>query len=337
MTQHALNSIRDDTRAVLHNHIHTGDRIALLDFPIHENAGDSLIYAGERRYFGDLQVRVDYLSDIFAHSDKMLRKRIGDRTIFLHGGGNFGDRWPLHQEFRERIVSRFTANRIVALPQGIDYARSDALKATAEVYGQHPDLTLLLRERRSYEIALSAFPENRIEYCPDLAFGASIARSPSGSKVDVVKLFREDSERLDHGSVHLEHSSAKFDWGQQRMVSVRSHAITLPTRIVSNFPKSTKILYPALVQSYGRLIRLNLSVAQRILNFGSVVLTDRLHAAVLAAMMGKQVVAMDNANQKVSGIYDAYLHRFDNVRFASNVDEAAQLVSDAVARAESMR
>ena len=337
MTQSALHSIRSDTLEVLRTHTRGGDRIALLDFPSHNNAGDSLIYAGERQYLRDLQVQVDYVSDISTHSDEMLRARARDRTIFLHGGGNFGDRWPIHQEFRERIVSRYPDNKIVALPQGIDYARPDALKATALIYGQHSDLTLLLREQRSYEIALAAFPHNRVEYCPDLAFGARIEASRRGSHVDVVKLLREDSEQVDHGTIDLEHSSVQFDWGLTGVDSVRLQAITLPTRIVYNFPKSTKFLYPLLPRSYTQLVRLNLSAAQRILMMGSVVLTDRLHAAVLAAMMGKQVVALDNANKKVSGIYDAYLHRFDNVRFASNADGAAQLVSDAVTRCQYKR
>lgn len=330
MTRETIDAIREETLAVLRPHASPGGRVAHLDFPNHYNAGDSLIYAGEVEYLKRLNVHVDYVSDPFTHNNALLEERIGDGTLFLQGGGNFGDRWPIDQRFREAIVARFPRNKIVCLPQSIDFADTEALKRTATLYAQHPDLTLMLREKRSYEMALAHFPNNRVEYCPDMAFGAEVARSAGGTAVDVVKLLRADSESLGHASVNIDASSVQYDWGLRGTDLAISAAVTLPTRIAHSFPRTNRLLYPALLRSYEQTAKLNLRVAQRILNLAPVVLTDRLHAAVLAAMMGKRVVAMDNANKKVSGIYDAYLHRFDNVHFASTTDEAAELVRQAV-------
>jgi pyruvyl transferase EpsO len=330
MTHETVDELREETLGVLRPHAEPGDRVAHLDFPNHYNAGDSLIHAGEVEYLKRLNVHVDYVSDPFTHNDALLEERIGDGTLFLQGGGNFGDRWPIDQRFREAIVARFPRNKIVCLPQSIDFADAEALTRTAALYAQHPDLTLMLREQRSYELALEHFPSNRVEYCPDMAFGAEIARSTGGSAVDVVKLLRADSESLGHASVNIDASSVRYDWGLHGTDLAISTAVMLPTLIAQRFPRTNRLLYPALLRSYEQTAKLNLRVAQRILNLAPVVLTDRLHAAVLAAMMGKRVVAMDNANRKVSGIYDAYLHRFDNVHFASTTDEAAELVRQAV-------
>ncbi|MBY4037875.1 polysaccharide pyruvyl transferase family protein [Rhodococcus fascians] len=330
MTYEIVDAIREETMAVLRQHASPGDRVAHLDFPNHFNAGDSLIYAGEVEYLKQLDVHVDYVSDPFTHNNDLLEQRVGDGTLFLQGGGNFGDRWPMDQKFREAIVARFPRNKIVCLPQSIDYSDADAMHRTAALYAQHPDLTLMLREQRSYELALAHFPNNRVEYCPDMAFGAEIAHSAEGSAVDVVKLVRDDSESLGHASVNVDASSVQYDWGLHGRDLAISTVVTLPTRIAYNFPTANRLLYPALVRSYEQTAKLNLRVAQRILNLAPVVLTDRLHAAVLAAMMGKRVVAMDNANRKVSGIYDAYLHRFDNVQFAATPDAAADMVRQAV-------
>lgn len=330
MTSSALDSIRNETRTVLKRHVAPGERVALLDFPLHHNAGDSLIWVGQTNYLDELGVKLRYVSDLFTHSDEMLRDRLGSSTILLHGGGNFGDRWSTVQRFRERIVAAHPHNKIVGLPQGIDYADPDELEKTAAVYAQHPDLTLLLREQRSYEIALDHFPHNRVDFCPDLAFGAHIAPDTSAPSVDVVKLLRVDSEKADHGAVEIQHSSVQYDWGLRGRNVAVWHALTVPTRITHSYPKATAAMYPALSRSYPRIAALNIRVAQRILSQGSVVLTDRLHAAVLAAMMGKQVIAMDNANKKVSGIYTAYLHRFDNVRYAATTADAADMVAQAV-------
>ena len=41
--------------------------------------------------------------------------------IFIHGGGNFGDLWAAHQEFRERVLERFPDRQIIQFPQSIHY------------------------------------------------------------------------------------------------------------------------------------------------------------------------------------------------------------------------
>ncbi len=330
MTQRALESIRHETLEVLRRHTLSGDGVALLDFPVHHNAGDSLIFAGEVQYLAKLNVRVDYVSDLATHDSALLAQRVGSRTILLNGGGNFGDRWPAHQLFRERIVARFPHNKIVGLPQGIEYSDPENLRKTAAIYAKHPDLTLMFREERSYEIAQTRFPDNNVEFCPDMAFGADIAQGPDASTVNVVKLLRADSERIDHGYVDIESSTAQYDWAFRGFDFALWQAVTLPTKIAYRYPRTIRSIYPALERAYPAMVALNLRAAQRILNNAPVVLTDRLHAAVLAAMMGKRVIAMDNANKKISGVYRAYLHRFDNVRYAASASEASELVAQAV-------
>jgi pyruvyl transferase EpsO len=56
------------------------------------------------------------------------------------------------------------------------------------------------------------------------------------------------------------------------------------------------------------------------------VFTNRLHATVLAALMGKPAVAMDNANGKISAIIGDYLGRMPGVRYAPSVKEAEATV-----------
>jgi pyruvyl transferase EpsO len=66
--------------------------------------------------------------------------------------------------------------------------------------------------------------------------------------------------------------------------------------------------------------------AERTLLHGHVVVTDRLHAAVLATLLGRPVVAHDNANGKLSAVFADYLGRFPNTRFAHDADEASRHV-----------
>jgi pyruvyl transferase EpsO len=81
-------------------------------------------------------------------------------------------------------------------------------------------------------------------------------------------------------------------------------------------------LHPSVARSFDAMSWLNLKAAKRILAPGRTVITDRLHAAVLAQLMGRDVIAVDNANHKISRIHEAYMGRIGNVRMAASFNEA---------------
>ena len=89
------------------------DRYAILDFPDHSNVGDSAIYLGERKVLSSIAgCEPAYVSSVLNHNDRVIRDFGDSDIIFLHGGGNFGDVWPLHQKFRERVMKRFPAQKM---------------------------------------------------------------------------------------------------------------------------------------------------------------------------------------------------------------------------------
>ncbi|AHD23713.1 hypothetical protein Y013_15055 [Rhodococcus pyridinivorans SB3094] len=86
------------------------------------------------------------------------------------------------------------------------------------------------------------------------------------------------------------------------------------------------MLYPAVAAAYEYQANLNVRTACKILLSGRVVVTDRLHATVLASLLQIPVVAMDNETGKVGAIYRDYLHKMPKVSFAGSSDEALALV-----------
>ena len=81
---------------------------ALLAFPDHQNVGDHAIWLGEtawleRRGHGS----PTYVCSADTYSAEALRSSAPDGPIFLHGGRNFGDLWPVHQRFGERVRQDF--------------------------------------------------------------------------------------------------------------------------------------------------------------------------------------------------------------------------------------
>ena len=90
--------------------------------------------------------------------------------ILLSGGGNLGDLWPEHQNFRERIVSQYRDRPIMLLPQTLYFRDPANLQEAAAAFNSHPDLTILIRDERSLETARQAFGNCRVHLAPDMAF-----------------------------------------------------------------------------------------------------------------------------------------------------------------------
>ena len=148
-----LSLIRDQTRKILDEVVGANTTVALLDFPSHQNVGDSMIFMGETSYLAQGGNVIGYVTDIFRYDHMTLRRRVPNGPILMQGGGNFGDIWPPFQAFRERIVQEFPDRKIVQLPQTV-YFKSAAAAARANgVLGRHNDYTLLVRDKPSLERA----------------------------------------------------------------------------------------------------------------------------------------------------------------------------------------
>ena len=103
-----------------------------LDYPLHLNVGDLLIYHGTEQFFTDHNIRVTLKRSEFDMDIEELKQKITpNTTILLHGGGNFGDLYPQHQNLRETIIRTFPNNRVIVLPQTLFYKNQETLEKSA--------------------------------------------------------------------------------------------------------------------------------------------------------------------------------------------------------------
>ena len=303
MPDSPLVSIRRVTEGVLQELLRPGEPVALLDYPLYFNPGDALIYLGTIETLGRLGVPVSYTADLHRYSPARLAERHPRGPILLQGGGNFGDRYPRHQSFRERVLADFPDRQIIQLPQSTDMSVETAAHIRNR-YVQHATLTVLLRDMGSMRYAERHLTGVDVRFCPDLALGYSPRRT-AAPVVDVVELKRADRESVERmlfapveGVTVLTN-----DWHISR--TRRLVWNTLQGRLTRLAPRAIPVLADS--PAYGPAARMLVHRAQGMLGQGRVIVTDRLHAAVLAALMGRAVVARDNANRKLSACIDDYL------------------------------
>src|SRR5262249_9095806 len=136
----------------------------------YSNVGDSAIWVGTRRWLRGRGAEVVYACDKETYARGPLAARLGRGTILLQGGGNLGDMWYAHQQFREQVIQAFPENRVIQLPQTIHFFDEDwALGEARRAFIGHANFTLLCRDRRSLAFARRHFAAPSL-LCPDLAF-----------------------------------------------------------------------------------------------------------------------------------------------------------------------
>lgn len=134
-----------------------------VDWPNYPNPGDHAIATAGLLYLARRKITIHSITS-------RGKNRFGGLPIIAQGGGNLGDLFPHHEEFRRQLIARNHASPIVVMPQSICFRSAENARRSAEIYNAHPDLTILVREQVSLEIATEIFPACRVQLCPDTAW-----------------------------------------------------------------------------------------------------------------------------------------------------------------------
>jgi exopolysaccharide biosynthesis predicted pyruvyltransferase EpsI len=296
-----------------------GQPFALLDFPDHANVGDSAIWLGEIVFFRrHHRAEPRYVASIDAFSAAALRRAHPEGPILIHGGGNFGDLWPRHQTFRERLLETFPDRLIVQLPQSVHYQDPSGADRTARAIARHGNVRLLVRDQPSLQFAAERFA-CPVRLCPDLALCLGALDRPAGPEVDVLCLLRTDRERaaaapVSHGRLRVRVT----DWlGEARLPVYLSELSALGARL-----RSGQMAAPVLrLARYEAAAGARVDRGCRLLASGRLVVTDRLHAHLLSLLLGIPHAALDNSYGKVGRFLDAWTGGAPSVHRVGSADE----------------
>jgi pyruvyl transferase EpsO len=296
------------------------DPIALVDFPDHSNVGDSAIWLGEIAYLQSKSVAIKYVSTNTNCSFDDINAIIGDMgTIFIHGGGNFGDLWPKQQYFREEIIKRFPLNRIIQLPQTVHFDSPETLARAAKVIDGHERLTLLVRDQRSLDFSRAHFTCVAI-LCPDMAY--YITKLERGKQRQCrdgsLLLLRTDKEACNHPLSALPQQLSTtdcvkpVDWlVEPKGTRSRAKAIAilewLRQSASSGAYRTLKEIY------YNRLALRRFQRGVEMLRSRQHVISDRLHVHIIATLLGIPHTMFDNNYGKIHGYIDTWKTQWDGV------------------------
>jgi pyruvyl transferase EpsO len=273
--------------------------IYYIDYPVHGNGGDLLIMKGTEAFFREHHIRVRARYSVLDFPDKLPIPK--DHIIVLHGGGNFGDLYPAHQQLREQIVAEYSGHRVVILPQTIFYKNESAFDRTAAILERHPDLHLFVRDTLSLDMAKDKFKTSCVYLSPDMAHQLWPIRSRHVPEKELLYFLRTDIEKTAEQE-HLEASGQGdyLDWS------------TLYSRVEQ---KSIRVFSGLLRKGSGRLpVSMiwgkysDYLVKKAVNRFGHyrTVQTSRLHGHILSCLLNKPNLLIDNSYGKNSCYYHTW-------------------------------
>lgn len=298
--------------------------ICIIDPPNHQNVGDSAILLGEL-HFLEAQFPRSKVSfyDVDTYSPAADRYIEEASILLVHGGGNFGDIWPHHHNFRKTIIERFAHKRIVQLPQSISFSDPADLADTQRLIAGHPDFTLMVRDTRSLEFAQKTF-ECPTVLAPDMAFAMKpIRRLPPSA--DIFCLLRSDKEAVaDHAAIRQVveacGSMLEDDW----LDTSNTVAARLDRKLkgmTRRRPARTAPLRGLMVAVRRAYAADRVARGVHLLSQGRQVVTDRLHAHVLASLLDIPNYAFDSFDRKISALYETWTHEGSPGRIVTSAAE----------------
>lgn len=275
------------------------------------NLGDQQIaesiQAFIKKYFSDYAVKEITASDYYSVV-KLLKKNINSSdVIFLAGGGNFGNEYMHSQLLRNDVIKRWKNNLKIIFPQTIYFNDSEqgikALREAEDIYVKENNIILFTRERNSYDFAQEHFScESYL--VPDIVLLCN--EQGKAARDNVIRLcMRSDAEK----SMTNEQYKRLNDIINQTNIPVEKMDLQLDYHVSVNTRKEE-------IENKMQLMRT-----------ARLIITDRLHGMVFAAITGTPCVAFSNYNYKVSGTYE-WIKYLSYIRFVENIEDAEKNILD---------
>lgn len=270
-------------------------RFFLFMLPEHGNIGDYAIGYGAIKFLKEYFPSYE-LCCVTSNQWKYLKNELiqivdNKDILFFNGGGYLGNLWGDNEQFEE-IVACFQNNIKIFLPnnftvKGELLEENENLEKVFNWISENKKLHLFFRTKNSYEIAKKYL--KTAYFFPDMALNLFFERK--ASHMDKVLLcLREDREKV------------FSDVEQLRTVLVENDI---------EFDEWDINLQEYISQSNGmKYVQKVVTCMQQY----KMIVTDRLHGMILAAISQVPVVAFDNSTHKVKGVY-YWLQDIKSVRF----------------------
>lgn len=280
-------------------------RLFLFQTPTHTNIGDHAIAEAEiqflKRHFPNYTV-IEINQSLQVYFPRFMQGKIDKSdVILLHGGGNLGNEYMYEEYLRRIVLEAFPQHKIIIFPQTIYYSEDELgrneLAITQRILSHCSSAILIAREKVSFELMKRYFPAATVLLTPDIVLSMDL-RETHLNRSGILMVLRSDAERI---------LTNGFRKKLDETITKYSKSITY----------SDMHYHKGVSGQAGRDEVLGFKFAQ--FKSAELVITDRLHGMVFAAITGTPCIAFSNYNQKVSGTYE-WIKELNYISFVEDME-----------------
>jgi len=290
------------------------NKLFLVCTPEYHNIGDIAIMEGEKKFFEHFfsQYALFEISlEVFRRNKALIRYLIINKDpIFITGGGFIGNMWEESNDIVIYILKNYKKNSIVILPQTVFYVNdisNEDFNKDRPAYEEHKDCLIIVREKTSYKFVndnLKFMGRSRCILAPDMALFLHISKN-NIDREGVMLCLRHDKERnmtdieyeilintlKEAGHYDFLHTDTAYDKGVKR----NNRSLLLSEKI-NEFSKS------------------------------ELVITDRLHGMIIAAITGTPCIAIASASHKILGVYQ-WINNLNYIQVITNYNNLRPIIT----------
>lgn len=297
----------------------TQKRIWYFCVPTHSNLGDQAqaccIEKYFRKFFSDHIVfkLSNNAFDFYEEKILMILKEKIKETdlIFFQSGYTFTGIHP-YENMHRKIVENFPYNKIVFLPQTVKFKNQKILENVQNFYGKYDNIYFFARDKISYDIYKSIFPEHRNVHCfPDIVT-TEIGNYDfnNNERNGILLCVRNDVEKL--------YSFQEISLFKEKLQKIAK---------VSLSDTNSETKENSLKEYWKKIEETIDDYAQY-----QVIITDRYRGTIFALIANTPVIILKTTDHKVvtgadwfEGVYEDYVYVVNDLEEASQV--AQQIVT----------
>lgn len=304
--------LQERTRSALRR-LHAGvESLTLTDFPDHGNIGDSAIAVGEAAFFAEEGISVRKI-----YSQPVLPRTVfsSEPVVAIHGGGNLGGLYPGSSRQRNELASRLTSESLLLQePQSVHFTSDQERRAFSSALGRRNNIRVAVRDEESYRVLESEI--ETLVLSPDAAHMIGPVRAPAAVQATVFVARLDDETSGLSSPTTTDWPADPVDLAALRWGANRSEQLPLLAPLFRRDPH-------VWMRRAERRLQRGIGFLAR----GETVVTDRLHAMIIALHMGRRVIAIDNKIGKLSKYAATWLEDFDDDLTFVTPDEARALAT----------
>ena len=286
----------------------TSERVFFCAVPIHNNLGDQAQAYCIRNWIAEHYPKCEIIElPAWPFYNKKFRKvfesLVDENNLIVIQSGYCKTEGHYNHKVHRYLVKKKKKNRIVIMPQTVNFRNRKEGYKTGHIYELNPRLLFLSRDKTSDLYAHEFFGKTNIKLYPDIVTSQIGTMHWDLKRMGVLICVRNDGEKL-YTNDQIKQLKKKFD-----DVNIKTSVID------TDYPKNVTNFKEDFLTCYNN----------KLIQFASakVVITDRYHGTIFSMITNTPVIVLATRDHKVktgtewfSGVYDGSYYSADNLEVA---------------------